>query len=107
MKDLKINTNPEFEKKIAAYPDFVRDKLQYLRELIIETAREVPEITELEETLKWGEPSFLTKTGSTLRIDWKKRLPANIKFILNVQPDWSGLLNYYLEKYLNMKKTEQ
>ncbi len=75
MSRLKITTKPEFETKLESYPDFVRDKLKYLRELVIETAEEIPEITELEETLKWGEPSFLTKTGSTLRIDWKKKTP--------------------------------
>ncbi len=75
MSKLKITTNPEFEKKLKSYPDFVRDKMKDLRELVIETAEEVPEITDLEETLKWGEPSFLTKTGSTLRMDWKKKTP--------------------------------
>ncbi len=75
MSKLKITTNPEFETKLESYPDFVRDKLKYLRELIIETAEETPEITELEETLKWSEPSFLTKIGSTLRMDWKKKTP--------------------------------
>ena len=29
----------------------------------------------LEETLKWGEPSYLTKHGSTLRMDWKAKTP--------------------------------
>jgi len=29
----------------------------------------------LEETLKWGEPSFVTKNGSTLRMDWKEKMP--------------------------------
>ncbi|PIE50949.1 MAG: hypothetical protein CSA38_00730 [Flavobacteriales bacterium] len=75
MSKLKITTNPEFEAKLETYPDFVRDKLKDLRELVIETAEEIPEITDLEETLKWGEPSFLTKTGSTLRMDWKKKNP--------------------------------
>ncbi len=75
MSKLKIITKPEFETKLERYPDFVRDKLKYLRKLVIDTAEEVPEITELEETLKWGEPSFLTKTGSTLRMDWKKKTP--------------------------------
>ncbi len=75
MNKLKIITNPEFETKLESYPDFVRDKLKDLRALVIETAEEVPEITDLEETLKWGEPSFLTKTGSTLRMDWKKKTP--------------------------------
>ncbi len=75
MSKLKITTNPEFETKLESYPDFVRDKLKDLRTLVIETAEEIPEVTDLEETLKWGEPSFLTKAGSTLRIDWKKKTP--------------------------------
>ncbi len=75
MSKLKITTNPEFEAKLESYPDFVRDKLKDLRTLVIETAEEIPEITDLEETLKWGEISFVTKTGSTLRMDWKKKTP--------------------------------
>ena len=75
MPNLNLNTDPALEAKIANYPDFVRGKLQFLRELIIETAKEIPEIESLEETLKWGEPSFLAKGGSTLRMDWKKKTP--------------------------------
>ena len=29
----------------------------------------------LKETLKWGEPSFVTPIGSTLRMDWKPKSP--------------------------------
>jgi len=57
------------------YPVDIRAKLMYLRELIYETAISQPNVGELEETLKWGEPSYLTpqtKSGSTIRIDWKK-----------------------------------
>jgi len=75
MSKLMLKTSPAFEAKLASYPDFVRDKMLYLRELINETAEEISEITELEETLKWGEPSFLTKNGSTLRMDWKQKSP--------------------------------
>ena len=46
-----------------------------LRELIIKTANEIEEITDLEETLRWGEPSYLVKKGSTIRIDWKSKTP--------------------------------
>lgn len=49
--------------------------MQVLRKLVIETAKETDEISELEETLKWGEPSYLTKIGSTLRMDWKAKFP--------------------------------
>ena len=75
MRNLKISTDPAFETKIANYPDFVRDKLQFLRALVIEVAKENLEVDHLEETLKWGEPSFVAKGGSTLRIDWKKKTP--------------------------------
>lgn len=49
----------------------------FLRQLILDTAREIAEVGVLEETLKWGEPSYLTipKTGSTIRIDWKRKTP--------------------------------
>ncbi len=83
MTELKIITNPEFEAKLETYPDFVRDKLKRLRTLVIETAKETPEITDLEETLKWGEPSFSTKTGSTLRMDWKKKTPKQYQMYFN------------------------
>nr|WP_293301637.1 DUF1801 domain-containing protein [Allomuricauda sp.] len=75
MINLNVTTSPEFKDKLLSYPDFVRGKMQFLRELVLETAMEIPEITNLEETLKWGEPSFLTRTGSTLRMDWKKKAP--------------------------------
>lgn len=75
MKSLQIKTNPQVESVYNNYPDHVRQKMEYLRNIIIETASEIYEIKELEETLKWGEPSFLTKKGSTVRIDWKEKHP--------------------------------
>lgn len=75
MSKLKVNTNPAFVTKLASYPEHVRDKMNFLRKLVLETAKELPEVEEIEETLKWGEPSFVTKTGSTLRMDWKEKTP--------------------------------
>ena len=45
-----------------------------MRNLILETAAKIESVGEIEETLKWGEPSYLTpksKSGSTIRIAWK------------------------------------
>jgi len=75
MGKLIIKTNPKVNEVFASYPENVREKMQFLRELVIETAEETEGINELEETLKWGEPSFLTKNGSTLRMDWKAKTP--------------------------------
>lgn len=72
---MKIKTSPEVDAVFSNYPDFVRDKMQTLRELVLETAEETDGISTIEETLKWGEPSFVTKDGSTLRMDWKEKTP--------------------------------
>lgn len=60
---------------IDSYTQPVSDRLHALRLLIIECAKEIESVTELEETLKWGEPSYLTKNGSTIRLDWKVKKP--------------------------------
>lgn len=75
MTQLQIKTNPEVEAVFNRYPDSVREKMLNLRRLIIESASETKEITIMEETLKWGEPSYLVKNGSTIRMDWKSKTP--------------------------------
>ncbi len=53
------------------YPPLLRRRLLHLRALIFATAAGLPSIGGLVETLKWGQPAYLTgkpKTGSTIRI---------------------------------------
>lgn len=75
IRKLKVTTNPKVDDVFANYPDFVRGKMERLRSLVIETAEETQDITIIEETLKWGEPSFVTRIGTTLRMDWKEKTP--------------------------------
>ena len=75
MQELNLEINPEVDSVFENYPDDVRDKLLLIRNIIIDAAKEAPEIENLEETLKWGEPSYLAKHGSTVRIDWKAKNP--------------------------------
>ncbi len=63
------------EGKFKAYPPQIKKKMEFLRKLILEKAEEIESITDLEETLKWGEPSYLVKKGSTIRMDWKTKSP--------------------------------
>lgn len=74
-ENLAIKTNSQVESVLNNYPEFVQNRILALRELIIKSASELEEISYLEETLKWGEPSYLTKYGSTIRIDWKAKNP--------------------------------
>ncbi|HBA35233.1 MAG TPA: hypothetical protein DCZ12_13975, partial [Gammaproteobacteria bacterium] len=66
-----LTESPKVKVTIETYPAAIQAKIHTLRDLIIATATETSEINTLEETLKWGEPSYLTPTGSTLRIGWK------------------------------------
>ncbi len=62
-----------------AYPDDMRRRLLTLRELIFRVAATTDGVGEIEETLKWGEPAYVTsrsKSGSTIRIAWKAAQPA-------------------------------
>lgn len=55
----------------TACPPRVRSRLLRLRDLIFETAAATDGVGEIEETLKWGEPSYLTsrpRSGTTIRI---------------------------------------
>ena len=75
MSKLKVKEDPRMKSKFNSYPRDIKPKIMQLRELILETASANEAIAEVEETLKWGEPSYLTKKGSTIRIDWKEKNP--------------------------------
>ncbi len=115
MSEFEINTSPEFEAKMLSYPERIRPKMQYLRELVIETAKEIPEITDLEETLKWGEPSFVSKIGSTLRMDWKEKTPNQYQVYFNCssrlvetfQLIFAGLFEYEKNRAIILKMDEK
>ncbi len=65
----------------AAYPKPVKARLLALRRLIFDTAKATSGVGALEETLKWGQPSYLTPetgSGSTVRIDQMK--PASDQY---------------------------
>lgn len=67
--------DPAVAQVFDAYPPGLRRKLLALRELIFETAAATAGVGRLEETLKWGEPAYVTAetgSGSTVRIDRKK-----------------------------------
>ena len=71
---------------IQNYPAAVKDYALQLRTLIIETASANPPIGPLSETLKWNEPAYLTeatKSGSTVRFDWKAKQPGKLGLFLN------------------------
>jgi len=65
----------EVAQLLKAYPSHVSSRLKELRSLIIDVAKETEEVSKLLETTKWGEPSYVTKTGSTVRMGWNEKTP--------------------------------
>ena len=67
--------DPNVEHAFAAFPEAERPKLLELRELIFEVAAETEGVGALDETLKWGQPAYLTpetKSGTTIRLGLPK-----------------------------------
>ena len=76
----------EIETAIAPYPDPARTAFLAIREIVMQAASDNPAVGPLTETLKWGEPAYLTevsKSGSTLRIAWKPATPDHIAVLVN------------------------
>lgn len=82
----------------GAYPPAVRGRLMALRELVFEAAAATPGVGHLTETLKWGQPSYLTeetRSGSTVRID-KLKSGNGCAVYFHCQ---SGLVGQFRELY--------
>jgi hypothetical protein len=75
MNRLPFTTQPKVAEVFARYPVSVRKKIEQLQQLILDTAQETEGVTQLEESLKWGEPSYRAPKGSPSRIDWKEKSP--------------------------------
>ena len=82
--------NAAVENVFAGYTSPVKSKLLALRKLIFETAKTTPGVGALQETLKWGQPSYLTtesRSGSTIRIDRVKAEAGGYAVYFHCQTD--------------------
>lgn len=64
-------TDPAVQAAFDAFEPSARRGLLILRDLIFEIAEDDDAIGRLEETLKWGQPAYLTSTtqsGTTIRL---------------------------------------
>jgi hypothetical protein len=69
-------TNPKVQAAFDAFPAAARETAMVLRDLIFDEAAQNNAVGALDETLKWGQPSYLTtasKSGTTLRIGVPKQ----------------------------------
>lgn len=71
-----------------AYPADMRERLLALRALILDTAVRTPGVGRVQETLKWGQPSYLTAetgSGTTVRIDRLRDNPRGYALYVSCQ----------------------
>lgn len=69
----------------AAFPAAVRGRLLEVRALIFEAAG-LEAVGPLTETLRWGEPAYLTeasKSGSTIRLGWHRTAEQSCAVLFN------------------------
>ncbi|MDF9590531.1 DUF1801 domain-containing protein [Bacillus tropicus] len=71
------------EEVFKQYPKHIQSRILVLRRLILDTAIETEGIDHVDETLKWGEPSYIAKKGSTIRIGWKQSSPDQYAMYFN------------------------
>jgi hypothetical protein len=70
----------------SAFPERVRARLLEARDLIFETAAVLEGAGPLTETLKWGEPAYLTEatgSGSTIRLGWSRSAERECAVLFN------------------------
>lgn len=76
----------DVEAAFDALPPDTRHRLAEIRDMIFSVAAGDARIGAVSETLKWGEPAYLTDvtgSGSTIRLGWPRKAPdcAAIHFI--------------------------
>lgn len=99
---MKPFENKDVSQVFASCPPKIRKKLLALRERIFSTAADMDGVGKIEETLKWGEPAYLTtesKSGSTIRIGWKKSAPSHYAMYFNCQ---TSLIETFRSAFLFM-----
>lgn len=82
-----------------SYPKEIKPKLMFLRQLIFDVASRTNGVGELEETLKWGQPSYLTtqtQSGSLVRIDQIKSQEGKYAMFFHCQ---TTLVDSFKEMY--------
>ena len=83
-------SDPAVDAVFNAYPKPIKARLLALRRLIFDTAKATKGVGALQETLKWGQPSYLTaetKSGSTIRIDQVKSVTNQYAVYFHCQTD--------------------
>ncbi|MEM8766105.1 MAG: DUF1801 domain-containing protein [Pseudomonadota bacterium] len=80
----------DVKSAFQAFPAPARRQLLKVRDLVFATAARLEGVGPLTETLKWGEPDYLTEHSgscSTIRLGWTTKAPDRGALYFNCQTD--------------------
>ncbi len=80
---MKSTVSEQVAEVIKHYPAKPKKVFKQVRQLVVEAAKESVGLDNTEETLKWGEPSYLGKNGSTVRMKWTEKQPDQFSLYFN------------------------
>lgn len=88
MADLRVSDPmPEVvASSFLAFPEPQRGQLLLVRRLIFAVAATTPGVGALTETLRWGEPAYVTeasRSGSTIRLGVPRSEPDRVAILFN------------------------
>ncbi len=91
------------KRVLDGLPHEARRDLLRLRTLIHDVHAAIDDGRSLEETLKWGAPSYLRRGGSTVRLGWSPTAPAEYRLYFHCQ---SSLVPTFRELYSDALRFE-
>lgn len=80
---MKSTVSEQVAEVIQHYPAKPKKVFNQVRQLVVDAAKESVGLENTEETLKWGEPSYLGKDGSTVRMKWTEKQPDQFSLYFN------------------------
>lgn len=73
-------------RALSRHPENRRERLLDIRHMIFTVAAEIGDVGPLTETLKWGEPAYLTevsRSGTTIRLGATREAPDDSAVLFN------------------------
>ena len=95
---MKPNMSQQVADVTADYPADAKAVFSKVRQLVLDVAKDTVGVDKTEETLKWGEPSYLAEGGSTVRMKWSDKNPEQFSLYFNCN---SILVETFKELYLD------
>lgn len=95
MANSPINS-PRVAEAYSSFPEDIRTLLLKTREMILTIGNHIDSIGSVEETIKWGEPSYSTISGSSVRLGWKKKEPEKYRIFFHCQ---TKLISTFRKRY--------